>query len=120
MWTFKQSTGELFRDDVYDAIGYAGHAEGRDNPALQTVANVGPLPQGHYTIEPPRDTATHGPFVLSLTPDQGNAMYGRGGFLIHGDATADPGNASHGCMIFARVVRERIWASGDHLLQVIA
>jgi len=120
MWTWKQSTGELLHDGNPDAEGYSGHGDGWNNPTCQAIPNVGPLPQGHYTIEPPVDTKTHGPFVLRLDPNPANDMCGRSGFLIHGDAKADPGSASHGCIILARVVRERIAASGDHHLEVIA
>ena len=120
MWTWRQSDGVLLKDGVENASGYSGHDDGRNNPARQDVANGGPLPQGQYTIEAPVDTATHGPFVLRLDPDPANEMHGRAGFLIHGDSLADAGEASHGCVILARVVRERIAASGDTALEVVA
>lgn len=120
MWTYSQKAGTLEHDGNPDSDGYSGHLSGRDNPAMQDVPNVGPIPRGFYTIEKPKDTATHGPFVLGLEPDPSNEMHGRGGFLIHGDSKVDPGEASHGCLVLARVVRERIAASGDNRLEVIA
>jgi hypothetical protein len=46
-------------------------------------------------------------------------MFGRTGFLIHGDAVHAPGTASEGCVILSRTTREQIWESHDHVLQVV-
>lgn len=119
MWIFEQKTGRLLHDETYVATGYAGFGEGKNNPALEQVHNVGPLPKGNYTIGMARDTHDHGPCVLPLTPDPKNEMYGRAGFLIHGDSIPNPGTASHGCMIFARPVRNKISESEDRELQVV-
>lgn len=120
MWTFVQSTGELFdaRSHCQD-IGYSGHADGKNNPAMQDKPLTGPIPQGTYVIGAPHDTPTHGPYVLPLTPFPGNQMFGRNGFLIHGDSLKSPGMASMGCIIVARSAREAIWNSGDHTLEVV-
>ena len=120
MWRYYQSTGELEHDGEHVASGYAGADAGKNNPQAQTEHNVGPLPRGEYTIGAPSDTKTHGPYVLHLTPDPTNEMFGRAGFLIHGDSMVNPGTASEGCMIFSRTVREQVWESGDHRLQVLA
>lgn len=119
MWTYRQSTGELI-DAAGEIVaeGYSGHSAGRNNPALESEHNVGPVPRGSYTILSPRDTPTHGPFVMPLSPAPGNAMHGRSGFLIHGNNQSN--DASTGCIILPRVDRERVWNSGDHALQVIA
>lgn len=117
MWTYNQANGELAQDDTVVATGYSGHAEGRNNPAMQDVVAVGPIPIGIYTIGEPCDTETHGPFVLRLTPDPGNDMCGRAGFLMHGDNARH--DASQGCIIMPFTVRKRVWASGDHNLQVV-
>lgn len=128
MNTFEQSTGRFF-DPTSDviAMGYAGGdygnaPEGVNNPALEAKANVGPLPAGFYVIGAPRDTVTHGPYALMLTPNPANRMYGRGGFLIHGDSVISPGkrSASEGCIILPRTIRQQIWDSGDHDLHVVA
>jgi hypothetical protein len=124
-WRYEQKTGRLLHYENDEAtaervaIGYAGAGEGKNNPAMQDVQNVGPLPVGKYTIGEPSDTKTHGPYVLHLTPDPENEMFGRAGFLIHGDSVVQPGTASEGCMIFSRTVRERIWASEDRQLEVV-
>ena len=105
------------------AIGYSGWAEGRNNPALQQVHDVGPIPRGHYTIGSPTcidHVGPHGPFVLPLTPKDGTAMFGRAGMLIHGDSIQNPGSASHGCIILPRAIREDIAALHDLDLEVIA
>jgi hypothetical protein len=123
MWTYKQTSGELLHNDVHAGSGYSGFGAGKNNPAQQNVADVGPCPQGKYSIGPPECVGSpgpHGPFVLRLTPDPANVMFGRAGFLIHGDSLANPGAASHGCIIMGRLIREAIAASGDHNLTVLA
>jgi hypothetical protein len=99
--------------------GYAGRGVGKNNPLMQNVSNVGPLPAGTYTIESPVDTETHGLYVLWLTPDPMNEMFGRTGFGIHGDSIDNPGNASEGCIVLPRITREAIWESGDRQLLVV-
>jgi hypothetical protein len=47
-------------------------------------------------------------------------MFGRTGFLIHGDSLQHPGRASNGCIILPRPIRDRIAASGDDQLTVVA
>jgi hypothetical protein len=71
---------------------------------------VGPIPVGLYQIGAPQDTPEHGPYVLRLIPDAGNTMWGRAGFLIHGDEVAHIGEhlASRGCVILHRATREKI------------
>lgn len=122
-WVWKQGTGELFlRGSPVTtpfATGYAGLGEGRNNPNLQCVQDIGPIPRGGYTIGPARDTPA--PLSLPLTPDASNDMCGRFGFLIHGDSRRFPGRASDGCIIIAeRAKREEIRASGITRLVVIA
>ena len=118
-WTYEQRTGQLSRDGANIVRGYSGAGEGKNNPEDQEIHNVGPIPRGLYTINSPQDTVTHGPYVLSLTPDPENEMYGRDSFLIHGDSKVDPGTASEGCIILPRNIRERIWTSGDTSLKVV-
>lgn len=116
-WTYKITTGEISRDD-FSATGYSGQPDAKNDPTKCAIHNEGPIPQGHYTIGAPIDTKTHGPFVLPLTPDPENEMYGRAGFLIHGDSVVHPGTASEGCIIMPRDVREAIRESGDAELEV--
>jgi hypothetical protein len=120
-WTYAQKTGELQQDGEHLATGYSGAAEGKNNPEMQSVPNVGPIPQGSWTITgPPANTAEHGPYVLRLTPGEETDTFGRSGFLMHGDSKNAPGTASHGCVIVARPVREQVWESGDRDLEVVA
>ena len=118
-WTYEQINGRLLHDDEFVGKGYSGAGEGKNNPQAEGEPNVGPIPKGTYTIEAPVDTVTHGPYVLRLDPNEANEMYGRAGFLMHGDSVVHPGTASEGCIIMARPVREQVWASGDITLEVV-
>lgn len=119
MWTYQQSTGELRRDGVRVASGYSGHDVCRNNPCRQDVPMHGPIPRGKYSIGDLRDTELHGPYVMRLHADPANRMFGRDGFLIHGDSVGKPGAASEGCIVLARSIRLVIGTSGDHELSVI-
>jgi hypothetical protein len=123
MWIYEQSTGKLSHaGQPVEECGYSGFEDGKNNPALQDKVDLGPIPRGHYTIGPVEFADTdgpHGPFVLPLNPDPANEMFGRCGFLIHGDSIAHAGCASHGCIIFPRAIREAIAQSGDPELQVV-
>jgi hypothetical protein len=120
MWTYAQKTGDLLLNGLRVGTGYSGFDNGKNNPSMQAVANLGPIPQGDWTIVgPPINTATHGPFVLRLEPANGTNLFGRSGFLMHGDSIETPGTASHGCIIMPRNIREQVWQSGDTALQVV-
>ena len=119
MWTYDQLSGALSKDGQHVATGYSGFAEGKNNPGKEQVHDVGPIPKGVYGIGPPHDSDTHGPHVMPLTPQPGTKTFGRDGFLIHGDAIHNLGNASHGCIILGRPVRDQISASGDRQIEVI-
>jgi len=116
-WTYSQSTGNLTRNGTAQATGYSGTGAGRNNAAMQNARNIGPIPQGTYSIGAAHDTQTHGPHVMALTPAQGTNTFTRDGFLIHGDNTRH--DASEGCIILDRATRDRISASGDTQLQVV-
>ena len=121
MWTYAQKSGDLLQDGQEIATGYSGRDNGKNNPAMQAVHNVGPIPQGDWTIAgPPFNTAKHGPYVLRLEPSPATNTFGRDGFLMHGDSIKSPGTASEGCIIMPRVIREKVWESGDTSLQVVA
>lgn len=120
MWTYRQSDGLMLDPQGYPAgSGYSGAGNGKNKPDAQSIHNVGPIPRGAYHIQAPQNTVTHGPYVLPLLPDPANEMFGRYGFLIHGDSVVHPGTASEGCIIMPRDVRERIWQSNDHDLTVV-
>jgi hypothetical protein len=118
---FEQISGRLY-DDAGEllGVGYSGFANGKNNPDAQSIHQVGPIPCGLYSMWAPRDSQTHGPFAIPLVPYPENEMFGRAGFLIHGDSVHAPGTASLGCIIQARDVREKVWNSGDHVLKVVA
>ena len=121
MWTYAQKTGDLRQDGEVVGRGYSGFDNGKNNPAMQAVHDVGPIPQGEWTITgPPFNTAEHGPFVLRLEPASATNTFGRSGFLMHGDSIHAPGTASRGCIIMQRTLREQVWDSGDTDLEVVA
>jgi hypothetical protein len=119
MWVYRQSTGEFQHNGQAVATGYSGAGDGKNRPDLQNIRDVGPIPQGWYVIGAPHDTPGHGPYVLGLTPLPENSMFGRAGFLIHGDSLAHAGTASEGCIVVSRSIREQIWNSGDTQLTVM-
>lgn len=120
-WTYSQRTGRLKQDGKHVATGYSGAGSGKNNPEMENVHNVGPIPQADWTIVgPPVNTAEHGPYVLTLKLSANTPTFGRDGFLLHGDSKESPGRASHGCVIMPRPVREQVWQSGDRDLEVVA
>jgi hypothetical protein len=119
MWRYIQSSGILTSQAGTNvASGYSGFGLGRNNPTIQNIANTGPIPVGFYHIEFVGDTPNHGPYVLRLEPFKDNVMFGRSGFLMHGDSVSHMESASHGCIIMPRPVRELVWTSSDHQLEV--
>jgi hypothetical protein len=121
MWTFIQQTGYLL--DAAGQLfyqGYSGNGDGKNNPAMQAVPNIGPLPCGSYIIGEPEDSPRTGPYTLPLISDPANEMFGRSLFRIHGDNIAAPGTASDGCIVVNQPYRTQIWESGDHQLSVVA
>lgn len=127
-WRYVSSTGTMAHNGRRRGTGYSGYddgdgipepGEGKNDPSRQGVKRVGPIPEGRYRIVgKPFGTKTLGPYCLRLEPQPGNAMFGRGGFLIHGDN--GKGSASRGCIILARALREEIWSSGDPDVEVVA
>jgi hypothetical protein len=51
MWIYSQTTGLMTHNGVESGVGYSGHGDGLNNPAMQDVEGVGPCPQGIYSIE---------------------------------------------------------------------
>lgn len=125
-WTWDQSAGTLSRDGVLISRGYSGKGRGKNNPALEGVVGVGPIPAGRWKIGAPYDSDRVGPYALKLDAvdaklgDDTDQRTGRGAFRIHGDSVRAPGTASNGCIILPRTVREALWKSGDRDLVVVA
>ncbi len=109
---YSQSTGSLTctndttGQQYLRCNGYSGRGPGLNNPAAQDQPNVGPLPQGDYTVGGPNNR--RGPVTLPLTPNPNNNMLGRSGFLIHGDNAALNNTGSEGCPVLPRSCREGI------------
>lgn len=118
MWRWVQSAGQLTHGSQ-TWRGYSGKGRGLNNAALQAAVGTGPIPQGRWTITGRRDSPNTGPCTLILVPVPGTETFGRSEFRIHGDSIAHPGTASHGCIILPRAVRDAIWRSGDHALEVV-
>lgn len=123
MHRYEQSTGRwthpehgtfgVFFSGYDDGDGVAEPGEGKNDPSMQAVKSVGPLPRGIYRIGTPFHHQTCGPFSMRLTPEPGTDTLGRSGFLIHG------GKKSLGCILAPRVARLAIWGSGDLLVEVV-
>lgn len=119
-WVYEVTTGRMYDDSgTLVGVGYSGAPGFKNDASQQAVPDKGPLPSGTYTINSPVDTEKHGPFVMWLTPDPKNEMFGRSAFGIHGDSVKAPGTASEGCVILSRDVRQAIWDSNDHTLKVV-
>ncbi|MBX3021994.1 MAG: PKD domain-containing protein [Bdellovibrionales bacterium] len=122
-WEYNNGTGQLTHIDNNTGVrtpagtGYSGTGQGRNNPDMSPVSNVGPIPTGSYTIRPPINSPQTGPNALPLNPNSGTNTFGRSGFQIHGN---NPSNdASHGCIILPPGVRNQIINSGDNDLNVV-
>lgn len=115
MIKYVQATGELDIDGHFEGFGYSGTGEGRNNPEMEAVQSVGPIPRGKYSVGAMRDGGTLGPMVFDLLP-QGHSAHGRSLFRIHGDNKTH--DASHGCIVAGRSVREEIASSAQSTLLV--
>jgi hypothetical protein len=119
-WTYTQLHGQAIHNGQIVGIGYSGYHEGKNNPDMEAVHAVGPIPRGHWRIVRWDDHhGDKGPQVAVLEPVGHNA-HGRTEFLIHGDSASHPGEASHGCIIMARPIRDQWRASGDMDIEVTA
>jgi hypothetical protein len=117
-WIYNQTTGAITHNGLPVGTGYSGFRNGRNNPNLENAEGLGPIPRGRYTIGPPHHSGA-GEYVMNLIPVGHNA-YGRTLLRIHGERReGPPGNASTGCIVLPRNVRERIFRSGDHVLEVV-
>lgn len=103
-----QREGRLYDEKGWVCNGYSGHGKGVNNPDMQDVPDVGPIPSGTYAIGQTEDSIKLGPHVHAVTPLPGTRTYGRSGFYIHGDSMEHPGMASHGCVIVPRWVRNEM------------
>jgi len=124
MWGYEQKTGILRHNGQAVGTGYAGMdtatVMGKNNPAAEGIPDIGPLPQGGYSIGEAYHDPRLGPCAMRLTPDPANQMLGRSGFFIHADSIEHPGFASEGCIVLSSALRLMISTSNDARLQVVA
>ena len=66
-----------------------------------------------------RSRITANSFNPWFTPDPGNQMFKRWGFLIHGPHDNDQHDSSNGCPVFNKSIRNRIGKSNDKCFQVV-
>jgi Protein of unknown function (DUF2778) len=120
-WTYNSKTGQL-KDAAGNLVGtgYSGHGEGVNNPDLESTPDVGPIPRATYTIGDFFDDPEKGPIVARLTPWDASKVFGRSGFMLHGDNPAENQSASLGCVIMPRDARVAVKNSGSTILLVIA
>ena len=109
---YSQTTGNMTDDNGnLIAKGWAGHGDGKNNPAMQSVHNVGPLPQGKYNVSGWFSHPRLGPMVARLTQFEGET-FGRDSFFIHGAAKNldKHGQESEGCIVQERIERDKVAA----------
>ena len=107
---YSQTTGQVTDDNGKSiAKGWAGNGCGRNNPTMQDVHCVGPLPQGVYKIGAWYDHTRLGPMVADLHQISGET-FGRNDFFIHGPSSEHYGQESKGCIVVPREDRQRIIA----------
>lgn len=99
--------------------GYSGHDAGLNNPNMEQLRGIGPIPRGKWKILRWDDHhGEKGPIVAVLEPDGWDA-YGRSDFLIHGDNPEANHSASHGCIIMNHDIRTVWRATGIMEFEVI-
>ena len=118
VYQYSQSTGELTQHGTLVERGYSGFGEGKNNPEMQEVVGIGPIPQGTYIIGKAYDHAHLGPCVMNLDPVKGSETFGRSAFRLHGDNKTH--DASHGCIIMGPATRHKVALSSDRKLVVVA
>lgn len=118
-YIYKITNGEIRLGNKILGYGYSGKkGTCRNNPSCTAEKNVGPIPVGTYSIGRSYDSKKVGPLALPLTPTGGQDMFGRSAFLIHGDNAR--GDASEGCVILARNIRQQIDNGQVKKLEVVA
>lgn len=118
-YIYSQSKGTLSHNGSIIATGYSGFGVDKNNPSSQEKHGLGPIPRGNWHVATCINAPDTGPISLILTPWNETETYDRSGFRIHGDSVTHPGDASHGCIIIPRVIRQEIWTSEDHTIEVI-
>ena len=121
MWSYRISIGEMSQNGQPRAeVCYSGRGACKNDPSKCGVVMEGPIPTGKYRIGNAYMHDTLGPYTMNLDPLPGTDTHGRSLFRIHGDSVAHPGDASHGCLIAPRSLREAINNTNDRILEVTA
>jgi hypothetical protein len=122
---YSQSSGgfSCFGDDgkgkqVIDAKCYSGRGQSKNNPNDQCIANKGPLPRGWYDIDQGYNHRKLGNPTFNLKQQPGTNMCMRDLFRIHADSAAHPGDASDGCIVCDKAIREQVRRGGGGTLLV--
>ena len=119
-WRYEQSTGRLYKPDgSLFHTGYSGLHWAKNQPVLQHIKYMGPIPQGLWKMDQWFPTYPgRGPNVISLKPEPGTTDFTRDGFLIHGDNMEQ--EASQGCIIVNNPTKRlQIWNHGDRFIRVV-
>ena len=122
-WLYHQSTGDLFYLNGININPiekcYSVYGDCKNKPEFQGVKNLGPIPQGKYTLGSFTEIAGGRiKKAVPLTPHVSNNMLGRDGFYIHGENQLQPGEASEGCIICSVNTRDLMVASIPSILHV--
>lgn len=121
-FTYIQRSGAMKNEEgIVIAHGWAGNGAGKNNPDMQSVHSVGPLPQGLYKVGPWEEKHGHlGPIVAHLEQVEGET-FGRDAFYIHGPSTgSNYGEESKGCIVLPRPYRAIVRALGPDFIRVVA
>jgi len=104
---YSQTTGQMIcindqtGQQYYNETGYSGTGEGRNNPAMQDVPNVGPIPRGPWLVGTPYNSPNTGPNTIPLAPLPDNECFGTqrdcSSFRGHGNNAEN--DASTGCIV---------------------
>jgi len=123
--TYNSESGNIvcYNSDTNEILtgeGYAGSGEGLNNPAFQSITNVGPLPEGIYITGTATNTLNGRPHdtVIPLNPLKSNEMYNRNLFRMHnGDFVVR--NSSTGCIVMPDKVRKILAKEPGTVVQVV-
>ena len=131
-WIYVQSTGQLMYQPPAAqgggppqsiGSGYSGIPLASNNGALESLPGIGPIPVGNYTIGAQQTIVTNAghqlPGAMRLTPEPGQFIWGRDGFIIHGSNDYQNRTGSNGCPIFTPNIRNQIGNSPDKRFVVI-
>lgn len=119
MWIYAIKQHAMLHGSLVRLDCYSGADQWKNDPLAVHLADRGPLPPGAYTLGSVEEKGPHGPLAIHLVPCPGTQLFGRSGFLWHGDSILHAGQASHGCIISPHDLREEAANGPDRLLIVL-